>query len=135
MHFNRLKKLAVLLALLFLSACSNSPSTSDVEKALLENFRQEVQAQIDSMAAITGNREHAKNMVASMGMPTDPESIKIHDVSLGKMTKSENGTHSGQVDFSFTTGKGRAKRTIKRSVHAALSRESGTWRVVGLRGL
>lgn len=118
-----------------LSACSDAPSTSDVQKALTESLRQEIQTQIDSMMAMTGNREHAKNMIASMGMPTDLETIEVHDVSMGEMTKGENDTHSGRVDFTFTAGKGRAKRTIKRSVHATFSRESGAWRVVTLRRL
>ena len=107
--------------LLMLTACSDSPSDSDVKEAIEARMHAEVQKQIDLLEQMDVGPE----VLESMGGMPSIEDIYIDDLEVEDLSKDAAGDYVGEV--SFVTHIGDQAQDFSGAIK--MQRVEGEWQV------
>jgi len=114
----------ITLALVMLTGCSDSPSESDIKRAIEDRMHAEVEKQIDLLEQMDVGPEVLEAMG---GMPSTDE-VYIEALEVKELTQNEEGDYVGEVNFVTHIG----DQTQNFSGPIKMQRVEGEWQVSDL---
>jgi len=114
----------IAVLLLMLTACSDSPSDTDIKRAIEARMHEEVQKQIDLLEQMDVGPE----VLEAMGGMPSTDDVYIEALEVESLSKNATGDYVGEVSFVTHIG----DQTQNFSGAIKMQRTDGSWQVSDL---